>query len=206
MKLVVKHARTHEHAEISYPYNKSWLLASLGLIQEQQAICSPGSLLLLVSSPRGSWLCMQGTGTCWQWQLSQGKAELRLSQEGVMERGHPSIQLCTSCPRHGRNRLSANTPLLARDPLGVYLEHSASVEHQGRYLLQPNRPCTRCSERHQHQPQEHAVLSARCSFHYINCPLFKTTNITSCCRQKNSSGTVVYSVKSILIIFKLFAC
>lgn len=43
-KPAVKHARTHEHKEILHSYNKSWLLASLGLIQEQQVICSPGSL------------------------------------------------------------------------------------------------------------------------------------------------------------------
>lgn len=43
-------------------------------------------------------------------------------------------------------------------------------------------------------------------FYYINCPVFKIIHITFCCRQKNFSITAVYSVKSILIIFKLFAC
>lgn len=40
----VKCAGTHEHKETLHSYNKSWLLAPLGLIQEQQVICSPGSL------------------------------------------------------------------------------------------------------------------------------------------------------------------
>lgn len=44
MKPVVRHARTHERAETLYPYNKSLFLATLELMQEQQAICSPGSL------------------------------------------------------------------------------------------------------------------------------------------------------------------
>lgn len=117
------------------------------------------SLSLLVSSPLGSWLCMEGTGAYWQWQLSQCKAELGLSQKGAMERGHPSTQFCTSCPRHRRNRPSANTPLFVRDPLAMYLGHSAFVKHQVSVLLQPNRPCTRCSERHQPQYFLHIVPS-----------------------------------------------
>lgn len=147
------------YTKISFPHSESFLLASLGLTQGQQDICSPSSLLLVfISSPCGPWLCIQVTSPCWQWNLSQYKAEPRLSQlrsyrKRTFDFALPAPNMEETDPQTTYFSLQNISPGTVLEPFC-----SCAIPSPVSASLQLNKSCTRCSERHQHQPQEQTIF------------------------------------------------